>query len=134
MVTIANGELQVALRGMQRLAGELMQQKVSPKLMMRLRRMMRAASAVVEDVEQERQRLIKLYAKLDDKDEVVSEDAAGVKQAVFERPEDRVLFEAAYQSLMTVTSEQPEQLTEADLEGVVCQGETVLMLGGLLEG
>ena len=134
MVTIANGELQVALRGMQRLAGELMSQKVSPKLMMRLRRMIRSASAVVEDVEQERQRLIKLYAKLDEAGNVVSEDVAGIKQAVFEHFEDRALFETSYQSLMAVTSEQPEQLTEADMEGVVCQGETVLMLGGLLEG
>lgn len=142
-VTVRNDELQVALTGMQRMVAELLQQKTSPHLMMRLRRMMRAAASVVEDAEQERLRLIKLYAKLDEKGEVVNEPAEqGARKAVFETPEKQQEFGAAFQALMAVTSEQPEQLEENDFQWVTtsgekrqaeCLGETLLMLGPLLE-
>ena len=148
MVTIRNDELQAALQGMQRLVSELMQQKVTPHLMMRLRRMIRAATPVVEDVEQERQRRIKLYAKLDEKGEVVDEPALTekgepIRRAVFETPSKEREFWAAYNELMAFTSEQPEQLVESDFHWVSASGEkrqaevlgeTLLMLGGLLEG
>jgi hypothetical protein len=133
MVTVRNDELQAAFKGVQSLVAELLQQKVSPHLMMQLRRMTRAAAPVIEDVEQERKRLMQQYAKVDEKGEVITEDFEGGKKAAFETPEKYQEFAAAYQALMAVTSEQPETLTEKDLEGIVCKGEIILLLGPLLE-
>jgi hypothetical protein len=137
MVTITNGELQVAVQGM----SELMVERMSAHLAMKLRRMMRAASVIMKDVEEERQKLLKEFCKLDDKGTIVTKTVNGQNTVEFETPEKARDFEEAYQELMAVTSEQPEHLIESDFHWVAVSGEqrqvetsgkTLMMLGSLL--
>ena len=126
MVTLKNGQLAAVLTGL----SELLKERMSSTVGLKVRHCIRDVTPLSEDVEQERQKVLREYAKKDEQGEFVS-DSRG--QATFESAEDAKKFVAALNELLMGDVTVEHVLTAKDLEGIQCTGETLMNLGNLLE-
>jgi len=126
MVIITNIQAQEALGALHELARKEM--AVGPAL--KIRKMLVGISAHMKDVEDVRLERLRLAAKKDENDQIMTGDR---REALFESPESAMDFATFYQELMSAEQEYSYTLSVADLGDIRVKPEVLVALGPLLE-
>lgn len=125
MTTITNNDARVAHMAV----SELVKMKFKFGAAMKMRKMFRALSDIIEDLQAEQQKLIAEYAIHDEDGEpVLNED-----KTRYELGENEEVFEAEFLELLNVESDINVALKESDFGQSEVEPRLLLMLGDLLE-
>jgi hypothetical protein len=125
MVTLDNKNTFLCQRGLAALAKE----RLPIATALRVRRLLRATEARLQDVEAVRQGLLRQHAALDEAGDPLADNGA----VRFPSPQARAAFEADYDELLAQTWECPETLAPKDLGEISVTPETLYLLGDLLD-
>ncbi|MCB0071913.1 MAG: hypothetical protein KDE20_10665 [Caldilineaceae bacterium] len=125
-VTMQNQELMVAHEALLHLA----QLRVPTATAMRVRRLTRVVGPTVEDVQQERRKLVRLHADLDERGEPHGDENGKI---VFKSDDDREAYAAAHRELMELeTTLEVQPLTASELGVKEIQAGLLIALDDLL--
>lgn len=125
-VTMQNQELMVAHEALLQLA----QLRVPTATAMRVRRLARVVGPTVEDVQEERRKLVRLHADLDERGEPHGDENGKI---VFKSDDDREAYAAAHRELMELeTTLEVQPLTASELGIKEIQAGLLIALDDLL--
>jgi len=93
---------------------------------MALRKLVRELSGLAEDIEAERQKLLKQYAELDDDGKIVAKDGNAII-------EDQDGFNQAYQELLATDVKVEHKIQAPLFDGTEVEPRLLLLLGDALE-
>ena len=105
---------------------ELIEVKMPFGAAMALRKLVRELSSLAEDVEAERQKLLKQYAELDDDGQIVVKDGNAVIK-------DQTGFEQAYQDLLTTEVQVEHKIQAPMFDNIEVEPRLLVLLGDTLD-